>query len=116
MFVQTTISKKAVMPSALDTEKERRENKGAFRFVKVTFARSELPGGSRNRGVFFLQKSLGVGDAARRASQHGVMAPGRSQPSYQDSLHSQNAGRSLRLLRRETSPLGVSVPRAPFKS
>lgn len=55
MFVQITISKKAVMPSALDTEKGRRKNKGAFRFVKVTSACSELAGGStgsRNRRGF----------------------------------------------------------------
>ena len=64
---------------------------------------------------FFLQKSLGVGDAARRASQRGVTAPGRSQPSYWDSLHRQNAGAPSGCS-AEAAPGAVPVPRAAFKT
>ena len=89
------------MSSALDTEKGRRKNKGAFRFVKVTTACSELPGGStgsRNRRVF----SSEVPESWRRhASQYGEMAPGTSQLSYQDSSHNQSSGSSLRVLHRD---------------
>lgn len=106
MFIQITISQKAAVPSALDTEKERREKKGSFRFVKVTFACSVLPGGSRNHRESEL---LHLADPSMGD------APGNIPVSLPGFL-SQHTGSSSGVLCGEASPFGVSDLRAPFTS